>query len=333
MKVIITLASIAALVSASSVPFNSVRSPQYDYNAVPAPANPSASVPAGSGYDQCVHQCNTNWDKGPADNPDNIGNGNDKNNTAPSQTTKHIVVAPSQGVLRFVPFAMQADAGDKIQFTWMANNHGVTKSSMIGICNATMDKPFKSPVQNASATFETTVDTTEPMFYYCPVGNHCTSGMYGIINPPMAPANLSNVGDAMSKWEKDSKNTIIMKNVDDIMKNSNMTSEQLNWGNSWMDTSKNEEDLTALIENIIITRLTIALNPGWTPGAPVDIKTFKAPPAISNLAEANYGDSSTTSNAAPEATDEAGSNSSGCNKFGIQIFTFLFSLIAASAVY
>lgn len=42
-----------------------------------------------------------------------------------------------------------------------------------------------------------------------------------------------------------------MKNVDDIMKNSNMTSEQLNWGNSWMDTSKNEEDLTALIENIM----------------------------------------------------------------------------------
>lgn len=122
-------------------------------------------------YIQIYSECNTNWDKGPADNPDNIGNGNDKNNTAPSQTTKHIVVAPSQGVLRFVPFAMQADAGDKIQFTWMANNHGVTKSSMIGICNATMDKPFKSPVQNASATFETTVDTTEPMFYYCPVGN------------------------------------------------------------------------------------------------------------------------------------------------------------------
>ncbi|TIC18842.1 hypothetical protein E3Q13_01673 [Wallemia mellicola] len=307
-KLIVTVASITALASASFVPLNVARSPQYDYNAAPAPA----SVPAGSGYDQCVQQCNTNWDKGSVENTDDYGNDNGKNSTAPSQTTKHIIVAPSQGVLRFVPFAMQANVGDKIQFTWMANNHGVTKSSMTGICNATMDKPFKSPVQNSSATFETTVDTTDPMFYYCP---HCTSGMYGIINPPMAPTNLSNVGDAMGKWEKDSKNTIIMKNADDIMKNANMTSEQLNWGNGWMDMSKNEDDLTAMIENIIITRLTIALNPGWTPGAPVDMKTFKAPPTINNLAATSYGDSPTTSNAAPEATDEAGSNSSGCNKF------------------
>ena len=42
-----------------------------------------------------------------------------------------------------------------------------------------------------------------------------------------------------------------MKNADDIMKNANMTSEQLNWGNGWMDMSKNEDDLTAMIENIM----------------------------------------------------------------------------------
>ncbi|TIC43582.1 hypothetical protein E3Q08_02247 [Wallemia mellicola] len=298
-KLIVTVASITALASASFVPLNVARSPQYDYNAAPAPA----SVRAGSGYDQCVQQCNTNWDKGSVENTDGYGNDNGKNSTAPSQTTKHIIVAPSQGVLRFVPFAMQANVGDKIQFTWMANNHGVTKSSMTGICNATMDKPFKSPVQNSSATFETTVDTTDPMFYYCPVGNVGYS-------PPKELSNRRN-----SIVHLDSKNTIIMKNADDIMKNANMTSEQLNWGNGWMDMSKDEDDLTAMIENIIITRLTIALNPGWTPGAPVDMKTFKAPPTINNLAATSYGDSPTTSNAAPEATDEAGSNSSGCNKF------------------
>ena len=131
-------------------------------------------------------ECHINWDKGPVENTDDYGNDNVKNNTAPSQTTKHIIVAPSQGVLRFVPFAMKANVGDKIQFTWMANNHGVTKSSMTGICNATMDKPFKSPVQNSSATFETTVDTTDPMFYYCPVGNVGYS----------SPKELSNISNS-----------------------------------------------------------------------------------------------------------------------------------------
>ena len=42
-----------------------------------------------------------------------------------------------------------------------------------------------------------------------------------------------------------------MKNAGDIMKKANMTNEQLNWGNSWMDMAKNEDELTILIENIM----------------------------------------------------------------------------------
>ena len=34
-----------------------------------------------------------------------------------------------------------------------------------------MDKPFAAPIQNKGATFETTVDTTQSTFFYCPVAN------------------------------------------------------------------------------------------------------------------------------------------------------------------
>ncbi|TIB42168.1 hypothetical protein E3P86_00471 [Wallemia ichthyophaga] len=345
------------------------RSPQYEYDtAAPSPDSPSPS-PAGPGDDIaiCVNNCDSNAYKnngingsgggiGAAgdynaggdipgsnnpgndnnENSPNIGDddandNNNRNDTAPSPTTKYVVVAPSQGVLRFVPFAMQADVGDKIQFTWMANNHGVTKSSMTGLCNATEDKPFKSPVQNATTTFEITVDTTDPMFYYCPVGNHCASGMYGMINPPMAPANLSNVGNAMSDWEKDSKNAIIMKNAGNLMKDANMTTEQLNWGSNWMDIASDKDQLSLLIENIITTRLAIALNPGWTPGAEIDTGKFNTPPDMNTLAESNTDDDETDDDPTTDSKDGGSSNDSGCIRKEAQITSLIFSLIAVFA--
>jgi plastocyanin len=67
-------------------------------------------------------------------------NGNGKTHT--------VVVAPTQGVLRYVPFALNASVGDTVKFIWGANNHTVTKSSQLSLCNKTGDQPFASGEQN-----------------------------------------------------------------------------------------------------------------------------------------------------------------------------------------
>jgi plastocyanin len=62
--------------------------------------------------------------------------------------THTVVVAPTQGVLRYVPFALNASVGDTVKFIWGANNHTVTKSSELSLCNKTGDQPFVSGEQN-----------------------------------------------------------------------------------------------------------------------------------------------------------------------------------------
>lgn len=59
-----------------------------------------------------------------------------------------VTVAPTQGVLRYVPFVVNASVGDTIKFMWGANNHTVTKSSELTVCNKTLDNPFSSGEQN-----------------------------------------------------------------------------------------------------------------------------------------------------------------------------------------
>ena len=62
--------------------------------------------------------------------------------------THTIIVAPTQGVLRYVPFATNASTGDTIKFMWGANNHTVTKSSALLPCNKSSARPFASGTQN-----------------------------------------------------------------------------------------------------------------------------------------------------------------------------------------
>lgn len=103
-----------------------------------------------------------------------------------SGATHTIIVAPSQGVLRFVPFATNASVGDTIKFYWGANMHTVTHSSQFSPCNKTEQDPFTSGVQNKSFVFTQTVNDTNPLFFYCGVPTHCQKGMFGIVNPPSA---------------------------------------------------------------------------------------------------------------------------------------------------
>jgi len=71
----------------------------------------------------------------------------DSGSSSGSGATHVVVVAPSQGVLRYVPFAVNASVGDTVRFMWNANNHTVTKSSSLELCNTTADTPFTSGLQ------------------------------------------------------------------------------------------------------------------------------------------------------------------------------------------
>ena len=117
-----------------------------------------------------------------------------------SGTTHTVIVAPSQGVLRYVPFAVNASVGDTVRFMWNANNHTVTKSSSLELCNNTADSPFTSGLQLKDFVCEwwllnyclmqmqidylqvdQIVNDTNPTFFHCTVPNHCQKGMFGIM--------------------------------------------------------------------------------------------------------------------------------------------------------
>ena len=63
--------------------------------------------------------------------------------------TVTVMVAPKQGVLRYVPFAVNATVGTTIEFRWGGGPHTVTKGSALTPCNKSNDAPvFASGQQN-----------------------------------------------------------------------------------------------------------------------------------------------------------------------------------------
>ncbi|THW59345.1 hypothetical protein D6D20_06559 [Aureobasidium pullulans] len=90
--------------------------------------------------------------------------------------------------LVFSPNSATAAVGDTVTFHFYPRAHGVARSSYPSPC-AAMDNGFNSGfVKVASGesntTFTITVNNTDPIWYYCPQGDHCQAGMVGVINPP-----------------------------------------------------------------------------------------------------------------------------------------------------
>ncbi|KAI6016770.1 hypothetical protein EDC04DRAFT_3093554 [Pisolithus marmoratus] len=112
--------------------------------------------------------------------------------TAGSGTSYTVIVAPTQGVLRYVPFQVL-----------------LTPQS---IFSKTVEAPFTSGGQNKSFVFQRAVNDTNSTYYYCSTPGHCQKGMFGIMffmklvsslrNPPNAAAgsnmSLSNMMPAMA---------------------------------------------------------------------------------------------------------------------------------------
>ncbi|WVW82753.1 hypothetical protein I302_104764 [Kwoniella bestiolae CBS 10118] len=302
--------------------------------------------------------------------------------------THTVVVAPTKGVLRFVPFAIEGKEGDTVEFVWGAGPHSATLSEGQNVCNrSTTANAFDSGKLNATATFQSKIIGSSPQFHYCTVGTHCTSGMFGIINPPnnstppAAAANASSAASSSASVSVEASKTTSEKpsstagdgkgkggceSVDCWVSSWEASGAQPKatvaavksacqgtdgawaWGGKWdMSTvlvggvSKD-----SVVENILYSRLMIAMNPTMlVAGSPMG--NFTAPPPLNEFvaAAAPAADSSTapaTVSAGAEgaaATDasasasagasqeaaNAGSSTSGAGKTGIALATILLS--------
>lgn len=252
---------------------DSMSPPSYTstYNSPPSPTYGSGSNNWGSGsnpFDDCVKQCQAKFP--PSMSPDN----------SPPSKTHVVYVAPTQGVLRYVPFAVNASIGDTIKFVWGANNHTVTKGSELTPCNATSDSPVSSGLQLKDFVFEQVVNDTNPVFFYCAVPNHCAKGMFGIINPPNALGSPSSVGSMMQSMVAASPNLAKMRTyADNATMNSTVAS---GWGTNFDMANIPQWAQETFVENVLYTRLFLAANPDAIQNGGIDASLGGNPPVVPN---------------------------------------------------
>jgi plastocyanin len=224
--------------------------------------------------------------------------------------THTVYVAPTQGVLRYVPFAVNASVGDTVQFMWGANNHTVTKSSELQLCNKTSDAPFASGEQNKGFSFTQVVNSTDPTFFYCGTPGHCEKGMFGIINPPNANGASSSVSQMMPSMMSNDSSMSAMGSYMSSMTSNNTAAA--NWGSSMDMSAIPSWAQSYFAENVMYTRTFLAANPETlNSDGSVSLSNLGSNPAMipTDMSQA-LNNAASSSSAAPAATSSAAAKSS-----------------------
>lgn len=251
----------------------------YTYSTPVYGSGSSGGGDGGSGYQSCMQMCaasyaaptmaSSTWSAPPTTTTAAGGSG----------CTHTVIVAPTQGVLRYVPFAINASVGDTVVFVWNANTHTVTKSSELAICNKTSDMPFASGVQNKSFVFTQKVNDTNTTFYYCGVPGHCQKGMFGIINPPNAlMGSNATVSSMMPVMASNSSNmTAMIQYTNMVTANNTMAG---NWGGNIDMSGMPPSSYQYMLENVMYTRTFLAVNPEVLSADGVDLSSAGTTPLI-----------------------------------------------------
>jgi len=208
-------------------------------------------------YGSCVQQCMASYG-GPSASSTPPTSASSYSDSGSSGATHTIIVAPTQGVLRFVPFALNASVGDTLLFMWGANNHTVTKSSALTPCNKTSDDPFTTGERNKDFTFRQVVNDTNPLFFYCGTPTHCEKGMFGIINPPNALGSPSSAASMMSSLAINDSAIGNYATYTNSQTESNQAAAA--WGSSMDMSSLPAWSHSYVAENIMYTRNFLAAN-------------------------------------------------------------------------
>ncbi|KLO06606.1 hypothetical protein SCHPADRAFT_837858 [Schizopora paradoxa] len=298
-----------------------------------------------SGYNDCVQQCIASFGAPMATYTPTSTSGSDSSSSGTSSgsgSTITVIVAPTQGVLRYVPFAVNASVGDTVEFVWHANMHTVTHSSELEVCNKTLDDPFTSGVQNESFTFSQVVNSTDPTFFYCGVPTHCQKGMFGIINPPNAIDSNMSVGSMMPTLVSNDSTTSAMNSY---MQTVGQGSSAENWGSSIDMSNMPSEAYSLIAQNVIYTRTFLAANPDYlqddgsvnlgVSGAPMMVpQDLATMPQVKDASSASSTPASAASSAAssPAGTAAAASgNSSGAR--GLAASSAVAALVAFGSAF
>ncbi|KAK3312199.1 hypothetical protein B0H66DRAFT_395551 [Apodospora peruviana] len=107
-------------------------------------------------------------------------------------SAKTIRIDVGQTGLSFTPDSVTAAKGDVLEYHFHAPlPHSVTMGDFSTPCNPAKTGGFYSGVvQTASGentnVFSVTVNSTDPIFFYCTVPGHCPAGMSGVVNPSSA---------------------------------------------------------------------------------------------------------------------------------------------------
>ncbi|KAF9451069.1 hypothetical protein P691DRAFT_664046 [Macrolepiota fuliginosa MF-IS2] len=217
------------------------------------------SSSSGSSYNDCVSQCVAQYGSAPQPwTPPPTQTSSDSGSTG-NGVTHTVIVAPSQGVFRYVPFAVNASVGDTVKFMWGANNHTVTKGSVLTPCNATSDSPFASGLQLKDFVFTQVVNDTNPTFFHCAVPGHCQMGMFGIINPPSNSGAGTSVSLMMSNWTSSNPNLAAYAAITTNMTQNNTVASH--WGGNIDVATLPGWSQPLVAENVMYTRNFLATNP------------------------------------------------------------------------
>jgi hypothetical protein len=252
-----------------------------------------------------------------------------------------------------VPFTLNASVGDTVKFIWGANNHTVTKSSELALCNKTSDQPFASGEQNKtfvcknnihlpvfwqrltnrSPLVTQVVNDTNPTFFYCGTPTHCEKGMFGIINAPNAYMSNTSVGMMMPSLAGQYPSTqAAMSYTSNVTANS---STAASWGMNMDMSGMPSWSQQYAAENVLFTRAVLGMNPetlsadgsvdfsniGSTPlMVPTDVaasmSSNNADNSTGSYGYGSSGTSSTSSSASPSSSAVGGSSKSSSSGAG-----------------
>lgn len=100
----------------------------------------------------------------------------------------HIVKAVAKPSFAFQPDTVLAEPGDYIEFHFLPANHSVAKGTFRKACEPAHQYGFFSgylPVAEGESdkVFKILVENDDPFVFYCTQGQHCASGMFGVVNP------------------------------------------------------------------------------------------------------------------------------------------------------
>jgi len=261
----------------------------------------------GSGYDDCVNKCMSTYGAPPAEfKPTATG---ESSGSSGSGATHTVIVAPTMGVLRYVPFAVNASVGDTVKFMWGANNHTVTKSAALTPCNKSNDALFASGTQNKDFVFTQVVNDTSPTYFFCGTIGHCQKGMFGIINPPSALGAPSSVSGMMQSWA--SNNSDIAAMAAYSTKQTEGNDKASKWGGSIDVKSLPEWSHSYIAENVMYTRNFLAANSEVLKDDGVDLGAVGSNPVMipEDITVALNNAASSSSSVAAPAASETGSTS------------------------